>query len=116
MITSIIAFIFITVPTLLITFVIVAIVKNSKMNKGESLERAIRVIYMYLVLLVALAMVVGGSIAYFSSLMDYIFPNYYSSYYSSSRIAIDMIAEITVVVIGLPLFIYHNKKIKELKN
>jgi len=95
-----------TLPILIVVFVIAIFLKT---KEEESFEKKIRAIYMYTIIVISLIMMVSGIIFLFSSGLNIIFPD---EYHNLDRSIVAIITSATVILISLPLFIYHNKKVK----
>jgi len=103
---SILVLFLFALPILLTVFIVAVFIKN---KDEESFEEKIRAIYMYTVIIVSLVMMVVGVISLFSSGLNLIFPDDFDN---TNRTVVSMITSATVVFISLPLFMYHNKKVK----
>jgi len=103
---SILVLLLFALPILIVVFIVSLLIKS---KDQESFEEKIRVIYMYTVIIVSLIMMVGGVISLFSSGLSLIFPDDFDN---TNRIVVSMITSATIVFISLPLFMYHNKKVK----
>jgi len=93
-------------PIAVVVFLVLAFIKN---KDSESFEDKIRIIYMYLVIIVSLVMIVGGTITLFSNFLDVILPDTYNNI---NRSITSMFTSATVLFIAIPMFMYHNKKVK----
>lgn len=90
-----------------------------------------RVLYLYVISAITLAMIVGGVIATFNAVAEYKYPHsYYSSYYDDEddydyeeiqekkykedvRNAKMIFTDIAVVLIATPLYVYHWGRIEK---
>ena len=70
-----VSFMFILIPVIIVTMIIVAIVKKNKDGeKQESFEKIVRMIYVYILLIGFLFMTVGSVIYAFNSAINYYMP------------------------------------------
>ncbi len=132
------------IPIVIITIIVVAIVrKNKEGEKTESFEKIVRMIYVYILLICFLFMTVGSVIYAFNSAINYFIPestvtNKYSvqpdlakdTNYNEELRALekennlrneknqsltDLVTAIAMAVVAVPMFIYHSKLARELK-
>ena len=114
-------------PVLILVMIILAVVKKGKDNKegreGESFNSIVRTIYIYIMLIAFLCATIGGFLYFVDSAIDYYIPLENANYDSAIQnmleknnekngIIVNMYTSITVVIISLPLFIYHSKLAK----
>ncbi len=79
-------------------------------------SKNIRIVYLYLISIVALGMIIGGTIATISNIADLAFPVIYSGSSLSDekiRITRNIIYSIIVLLIGLPLFVFNWRGIEK---
>lgn len=105
-------------PIVVIALIITAIVKHNKNDKGnsESFEKSVRSIYVYIILICLLIGIIGGVIALFNSSVNYLLPeksysttNIYEKENSRNEYIVDIFTSASILVICIPLFIYHSK-------
>lgn len=109
------------IPIAILVLIISAIVKRSKEDKGN-FEESIRNIYIYIILIVTLISIITGVIATFRIGLDVALPEkttYQNSYSSEQREKnenmIELFTTLSLVVVSVPIFIYHNKLAKKSK-
>jgi multisubunit Na+/H+ antiporter MnhB subunit len=114
------ALLFGIIPIAVIILIIVAVSrsrKNTTNVEPESFEKIIRTIYLYLLLIILLFSIVFSVITAFSTAVDYFLPyESQSNYYNlTNQKLVEFITSVSLLVISLPLFIYHNRLVKKLK-
>ena len=108
-------------PIAVISLIISAIAKKNKEEKN-SFEDLIRSVYIYIILIIALIAIIGGTITIFRVGLDIILPEQYAEetrYSSQERERNENVTEvlttISIVATMIPIFIYHNNLAKELR-
>ena len=108
-------------PIAIISIIISAIVKKNKEDKNN-FEELIRSVYIYIILIVALIAIIGGTITTFRVGLDIILPEQYTeeTRYSSqerekNENMIEVLTNISIVATMIPIFKYHNELAKELR-
>ena len=110
-------------PIAILILIISAFIKrNNKDDKGN-FEETIRGMYIYIILIITLVVIISGIISIFKIGLDIILPEETQSQYSyekqeKNENIINLTTTLSVVVTSIPIFIYHNKlakKIKEVK-
>ena len=119
---ALISLIIIIAPIAVIVFIVSAFIRKSKEEKIK-FEEIVRSIYIYIILIITLVAIISGVIAAFRVGLDIALPEKYStttSYNSQEREKNENIVEflttISIVITSVPIFIYHNKLAKELRN
>ena len=111
------------IPIAIVALIVYAIVKKSKESKG-GFETAIRNIYCYIILIITLFAIVIGTIAVFRVGLDVLLPeestsSYTSAYNNPEREKNEKIVEVfstlSLVITCIPIFMYHNKITKEIR-
>lgn len=101
----------------------------SLVRKGEeSFEKRIRTIYLYIIELAMIVMIIGGAIGTIVNAVNIAFPNessywinsgeeYRDAMLENSRVQAiqETISSAGVIIVALPVFIYHSKKIISLR-
>lgn len=110
-------------PIAILILIISAFIKrNNKDDKGN-FEETIRGMYIYIILIITLVVIISGIISIFKIGLDIILPEETQSQYSyekqeKNENIINLTTTLSLVVTSIPIFIYHNKlakKIKEVK-
>ena len=110
-------------PIAILILIISAFIKrNNKDDKGN-FEETIRGMYIYIILIITLVVIISGIISIFKIGLDIILPEETQSQYSyekqeKNENIINLTTTFSLVVTSIPIFIYHNKlakKIKEVK-
>lgn len=111
------------IPVAIAAVIISAINKKNKPNSGN-FETSIRNIYSYIVLIITLFAIVIGTIITFRIGLDILLPeestNNYTSSYNNDKIdrnenIVEVLTTMSLVITCIPIFIYHNKLTKELR-
>lgn len=111
------------IAILILILIISAFIKrNNKDDKGN-FEETIRGMYIYIILIITLVVIISGIISIFKIGLDIILPEETQSQYSyekqeKNENIINLTTTLSLVVTSIPIFIYHNKlakKIKEVK-
>lgn len=113
---------FIAPIAILILITSAFIKRNNKDDKGN-FEETIRGMYIYIILIITLVVIISGIISIFKIGLDIILPEETQSQYSyekqeKNENIINLTTTLSLVVTSIPIFIYHNKlakKIKEVK-
>ena len=113
---------FIAPIAILISIISAFIKRNNKDDKGN-FEETIRGMYIYIILIITLVVIISGIISIFKIGLDIILPEETQSQYSyekqeKNENIINLTTTLSLVVTSIPIFIYHNKlakKIKEVK-
>lgn len=100
-----------------------------KVWRGDKMSKNIRTLYLYIVSFIALGMIVVGVICTVRACASYFFPvvSYYDTSDSKEEVLIrernkktesvkEAISSGTVVIIGIPLYLYHFGKAQKEKN
>lgn len=130
------------IPVIIVIIIIVAIIrKNKDGEKAESFNKVVRMIYIYVLLISFLFMTVGSFIFAFTSAVNYYLPESkidvseirktsYNNYASmeiqklknnnnlrneKNTSITDLVTAIAMFTMGLPMFVYHGKLAKDLK-
>lgn len=113
-------------PIIIVVMIIMAIKKN-KENKegkeGESFENIIRTIYIYILIISFLCATIAGFLMFADAAIDYFIPVENEIYDSSldnmleknndrNATIVNIYTYASVVVVSLPLFVYHSKLVK----
>ena len=109
------------IPIGIISLIISAVVKKNKESK-VSFEDSIRSIYVYIILIITLIAIITGVIATLRIGLDVLLPeeSLYQSSYSSEQQEkneniIELYTTLSLVVSVTPVFMYHNKLAKKIK-
>ena len=109
-------------PIAIIALIVSAIVKKNKEAKGnnKSLERTIRQIYIYIILIITFISILFGIIVTFRVGLDVILPEesiYETSYSDEQREKnaniVELFTTLSLVIAVIPVYIYHNKLAQE---
>ena len=99
----------------ILVLIVLAITKRNKENKNEFSE-VVRNIYVYIILIITLAIIIVGAISTFRTGLDILFPEkstYQTKYENQERERnqniIGFFAGMSLVASVIPVFIYHNK-------
>lgn len=108
------------VPIAILVLIISAVVKKSKQDK-DNFDETIRNVYIYIILIITLIGIIGGTIGAFRVGLDILLPeeSTYSNSYSiidKNENIIELATTISLLISVIPIFIYHNKLVKQSKN
>lgn len=118
-------FLFILLPIVVIVSVVAMIAAVAR-KEGENFERRIRSIYLYIVSFTTLIMIIGGLIGTIVSITDILLPsdNIYSGYTEQTREDLEYNSKIRIIkqgveyagvlIVSIPIYLYHSKKAREL--
>ena len=107
-------------PIAILILIISAFIKrNNKDDKGN-FEETIRGMYIYIILIITLVVIISGIISAFRIGLDIILPEETQSQYSyekqeKNENIINLTTTLSLVVTSIPIFIYHNKLAKKIK-
>lgn len=106
-------------PLAIITFIVIAIVRSvKKENTEENFQDVIRTMYIYLVMIIFLAMFSVATVSLFNSLLEIFLPETVQGVYDSTlatrnaNIA-ELTTNITVLCISIPMFAYYSTLAKK---
>ena len=110
-------------PIAILILIISAFIKRNNKDDKENFEETIRGMYIYIILIITLVVIISGIISIFKIGLDIILPEETQSQYSyekqeKNENIINLTTTLSLVVTSIPIFIYHNKlakKIKEVK-
>jgi|GEM_PF-3557760 len=112
---SMIAGIFaITLPIVIIIFIITAIIRSVRKDPNEeSFQEIIRTMYIYVVMIIFLIFFVSGTVALFNSCLNLLLPEtvqtaYNSTVTANNRAIADITTNIAILCISIPMFIYYS--------
>lgn len=106
------------VPVIIIAAIVNAVKKNKEGEKKESFEDILRTIYLYILLIIFLCMIIVGIVGTVESAIDLCLPKEefeegIEGQNSINTLITDTATYIAVFGVSLPMFILHNKKVKE---
>lgn len=130
-------------PIAIVILIIMAAVNRDKDTSAQKFEKAVRTIYLYLVIITSLCIIIVGSISAVSSLLDYIMPaslikeeevantiyrEDYPGYYMDNvkyqerqvqnernQGIVGFSSNLALVIVAVPIFVYHGKQAKKLR-
>ena len=111
---------FFILPITIIVLIVVALSKKNKDNKTE-FEESVRNVYTYIILISTLIAIVIGIIVTFRVGLDVVLPekvvNERANYYelSKNENIVELLTNLTVVIVSTPIFLYYNKIAKKEK-
>ena len=104
---------FFILPIIIIVLIVVALSKKNKDNKTE-FEESVRNVYIYIILISTLIAIVIGIIVIFRVGLDVALPektiNERANYYelSKNENIVELLTNLTVVIVSVPIFLYYN--------
>lgn len=104
---------FFILPIIIIVLIVVALSKKNKDNKTE-FEESVRNVYTYIILISTLIAIVIGIIVTFRVGLDVVLPekaiNEKANYYelSKNENIVELLTNLTVVIVSIPIFLYYN--------
>lgn len=110
------------IPVTVVVLIITAIVKRNNKEDKNNFDETIRNIYVYIILIITLVAIIAGVIATFRIGLDIVLPeeSVYGSTYNTQQQErneniIDFFTNLSLVVAVIPVFVYHNKLVKDSK-
>ncbi len=109
------------IPIIIVVAIVNAIRKNKDDKKEESFQSIVRTIYLYIMLVIFLCMMIGSSLGVVDSLLDIFLPKEdfgknISSLNEKNQLITNAFSYLAALIISVPMFIYHSRKIKSNKN
>ena len=110
------------IPIIVVILIITAIIKKNNKEEKNNFDETIRNIYVYIILIITLVAIISGVIVAFRIGLDIILPeeSVYGNIYNNQQQErnaniIEFSTTLSLVVAAIPVFIYHNKLVKQSK-
>lgn len=109
-----------TLPIAIIVLIVMAIVRSSRKEKAEdSFQSVIRTIYIYMVMIILLAMLVTATVMLFNSFLEIALPDIvdtthdqYAAVRDRNNNISDFASNATMLLISVPMFAYYSRLAK----